>query len=150
MPIAVANDCSLLESRLRRLRLQEASNRFAIHAKPDDAARAVDLLDRVGRDHPAAAREEAGLHRECVRDVGGGAVHRALDLADDAALPVGDDVAGRPAEIDSEGAHSADAIPAVKGISSARSKGFVNPGISGYVGRHTIRTTIATIRMLLT
>src|SRR5439155_5811138 len=66
--------------------LEEAADVLAVDPEADDAARAVDLIDRVGRDEPAAAREEARLDREGVRDVRGCAVHRALDLADEATL----------------------------------------------------------------
>src|SRR5438874_2421544 len=108
--------------------LEEGANRLAVDPEADHAARAVDLLDRVGRDEAAAPREEPGLDRERIGDVGGGAVHRALDLADDASLPVGDREARSPAEIHCDSAHNGDAIPAVKGNSSRRCKGFVNPG----------------------
>ncbi len=42
--------------------LQEGADRLASHAEPDDAVRAVDLLDRLGRNEPAAAGEEAGAN----------------------------------------------------------------------------------------
>ena len=98
-------------------RLEEAADVLAVDPEADDAARAVDLVDRVGGDEPAAARKEPGLHGQRVRDVGGGAVHRALDLPDEAALAVGDDIARRPAEIDGDCAHVADRIPRLRRIS---------------------------------
>src|SRR5205085_5100050 len=82
--------------------LEKASNGFAIDAKADHAAGAVDLLDRVRGDQAAAAGEEPGLDRERIGNVGGRAVHRALDLADEATLPVGHDVAGGAAEVDGD------------------------------------------------
>src|SRR3954469_15442875 len=94
--------------------LEERANVFAVDPEADDAARAVDLVDRVGRDEPAAAREEAGLDREGVRDVRRRAVHRALDLADEATLTVGDDVPGRAAEVDCEGTHVVEGIPGLR------------------------------------
>src|SRR5206468_7369533 len=82
-------------------------------------------------DEAAAAREEARLDRERVGHVRRGAVHRALDPSHDPTLPVGDDVAGGSAEIDGDGAHGGDAIPAVQGIWQGRRKGFVRDTASG-------------------
>src|SRR5689334_11584427 len=97
--------------------LEERANVLAVDAKADNARGAVDLVDRVGRDEAAAAREEAGLHREGIRNVRSRAVHGALDLPDQAALAVGDDVPGRAAEVDGDGTHVGDGIPALRPIS---------------------------------
>lgn len=80
--------------------LEEAADRLAVDAETDHAARAIDLLDRVRRDEPAPAREQARLHREGVGDVSSGAVHRARDLSHDPAPAIGDDVAPGAAEVD--------------------------------------------------
>src|SRR6185437_13148005 len=101
--------------------LKEGADRLAVDPEADHAARAVDLLDRVGRYEAAAPREEAGLDGKRIGDVRGGAVHRALDLADDPALAVGDREACGAAEIHCDRAHDADAIPALLGNSSRRS-----------------------------
>src|SRR3954462_10434855 len=85
--------------------LEERADVLAGDPEADDAAGAVDLVDRVGRDEPAAAREEPRLDREGVRDVRRRAVHRAFDLPDQATLAVGDDVPGSAAEVDGDGAH---------------------------------------------
>ncbi len=53
----------------------------------------------------AFAREQAAPDRKCVRDVRGGAVHRALDAADDAPPPVGDEIAGGATEVIGDGTH---------------------------------------------
>src|SRR4051812_32852795 len=65
--------------------LEKGADVLAVDPEADDAACAVDVLDRVGGDEAAAAREEAGLHGKGVRDVRRRTVHRALDLADRAA-----------------------------------------------------------------
>src|SRR5665647_3572414 len=134
--------------------LEEAADALAVDPEADHAARAVDLVDRVRGNHAAAAREEPGLDRKGVRDVGSGAVHGALDLADEAALPVGDDVAGSPAEIDGESTHVRDAIPALQRNKRAAVKGLLNRLEvllrRSQLGRHTISTTTATMRRPLT
>src|SRR5258708_808997 len=43
--------------------LEEAADRVAVDAELDDAARAVDLVDRVGRDEAPAPGEKARLDR---------------------------------------------------------------------------------------
>src|ERR671926_681298 len=92
--------------------LEEAADGLALDAQADHAARAVDLVDRIGRNEPAAPREEAGPHRERVRNVGRRAVHRALDLPDQPAATVGHDVPGGAAKVESERTtHSPDGIP---------------------------------------
>ena len=105
--------------------LEEAADVLAVDPEADHAARAVDLLDRVRRDEAAAPREEPGLDRKRVRNVGSGAVHRALDLPDEAALPVGDDVAGSPAEVDGNRAHVLTLSPACKEIRRRAVKGLL-------------------------
>src|SRR4051794_11887025 len=107
--LGARNSCSIASSSL-----EEAADVLAVDPEADDAARAVDLVDRVGRDEPAAAREEPRLHREGVRHVRRRAVHRALDLADQATLAVGDDVPGGAAEVDGESTHCPDGIPALR------------------------------------
>jgi hypothetical protein len=81
--------------------LQEAADCFALDAEADDAALAVDLGDRVRGDEPAAAGEEAVADRECVRNVGCLAVHRALDSADHAAPRIRYEKASGRAEVGS-------------------------------------------------
>src|SRR5919205_2582798 len=65
--------------------LEEAADGLALDAQADHAARPVDLVDRIGRNEPAAPRQKAGAHRERVGHVGRRAVHRALDLPDEPA-----------------------------------------------------------------
>src|SRR5438477_637514 len=108
--------------------LKEAANGFAVDPEADDAAGAVDLVDRVGRNHAAAAREKAGLDRERVRDVRSRAVHRTLDLADETALAIGDDVAGGPAEVDCVRAHLLPTLfPVCNEIPRHEVKGLLTP-----------------------
>src|SRR5690349_10022438 len=71
--------------------LAEALDRLADEPEADHAAAAVDRVDRVGRDEPAAA-EKTGANRKRVGHVGGGAVHRSLDPPDDAAARIGDQI----------------------------------------------------------
>src|SRR5215203_200983 len=72
------------------------------------------LLDRIDRDEPTATREEARAHGKRIRDVGCGAVHRALDAPNGAARHVRDEVADRPAKVEDGGrfAHSLEPTPA--------------------------------------
>ena len=93
--------------------LEEAANRLALDAEADHAARAVDLVDRVRGNEPPAPVEEAGLDGQRVRDVGRGAVHRALDATDHPAAPIGDEEAGRASQVYSDGIHSTEAIEAL-------------------------------------
>jgi hypothetical protein len=90
---------------------EEGADRLALDAEADHARAVVDLLDRVGRHEPPAAGEEARAHREGVRLLGRGAVHRALDASDHPAARVGDEEAGRPAQVEGEGAHVATLFP---------------------------------------
>src|SRR5207253_844269 len=81
------------------------ADRVALDAQSDHAAAAVDRLDRVGRDEPAAPLQEARLDRQRVRHVRGGAVHRALHPPDHPAAPIGHEIAGGAAELYDERAH---------------------------------------------
>ena len=74
--------------------LEEGPDRRRGRSGGRSPATPVDQLDRLGRDEAPAAGEEAGAHRERIRRLGRRAVHRALDLADDPAARVGDQVAG--------------------------------------------------------
>jgi hypothetical protein len=109
--------------------LKEAADVLAVDPEADHAARAVDLLNRVRRNEAAAPREKPGLDGKRVRNVGSGAVHRALDLADEAPLPIGDDVAGSPAEIDGERAHVLKLRPPCKGFTGHGVKGLLTQAI---------------------
>jgi len=110
----------------RRSALKERANALAVDPRPITPLRAVDLVDRVRRNHAAAAREEPGLHRkgrpgrrERLPYIG------ALHLADEPSLPVGDDIAGSSAEVDGEGAHGCDRMPALKENTRAAVKGLL-------------------------
>jgi hypothetical protein len=95
-------------------RLQERPDRLPGNIETDDAARAIDLLDRVDVDEPPSSREEAGANGERIRNVRSLAVHRALDPADHPSSDVGNQVTDRPAEV-GEGrfAHALDATPPI-------------------------------------
>jgi hypothetical protein len=95
-------------------RLQERPDRLPANSETNDAARAVDLLDRLGRDEPSSSREEAGANGERIRNVGSLAVHRALDAADHPSSDVGNQVTDRPAEVGERGfVHGLDATPLI-------------------------------------
>ncbi len=79
--------------------LEKRANRLALDVQSDDAAGAVDLLNRLCRHEPAAAREEARTHRESVRRVTRASVHGALDPADDLPPCVRDQIADRLAKV---------------------------------------------------
>jgi hypothetical protein len=80
--------------------LEEALQGVAPDAEADYAARVVDVLDRVRwNDAALAAREEPGSHGERVGDVGGGAVHRALDTTDDATFAISYEEPVEPAKV---------------------------------------------------
>ena len=96
--------------------LEERSDRLAVDPQADHPRPAVDLLDRLGGDEAPAACEEPGANRQSVGLVGRGAVHRALDLADDPAAGVGDEVTGRVSEIQGQGAQLATLFPVRLGI----------------------------------
>jgi hypothetical protein len=99
---------------VNRPRLQERPDRLPGNIETDDAARAVDLLDRLGWDEPASSREEAGANGQRIRNVGSLAVHRALDPADDPSSDVGNQVTDRPAEVGERGfVHGLDATPPI-------------------------------------
>src|SRR6266536_3926209 len=68
--------------------LEEALQAVASDPEADHAAFAVDVLDRVCRDDAPAAGEKPRAYGERIRNVGGGAVHRTLDAADDATLVI--------------------------------------------------------------
>ena len=95
-------------------RLEKAPNGVARHSKRDDALADVDVGDRVRRDEATAARETARANRECVGDVRAGAVHRALDSADDPSAIVGDDEAGGRGEISCDRGHGLNLFPVCK------------------------------------
>src|ERR671935_849095 len=108
--------------------LEEAADGLALDAQADHAARAVDLVDCIGRNEPATPREKAGTHRKRVRNVGRRAVHRALDLSDQPAAAIGHDVPGGAAEVDGERTtHVDDAIPRLKRKSPFAGKHCVKP-----------------------
>ena len=74
--------------------LKEAAKRVPLDPEADDAARAVDLIDRLCGYEPAPSCEEALSDGKRVGDVRLRAVHRALDLPDDAATRVRYEIAG--------------------------------------------------------
>jgi hypothetical protein len=96
---------------LRGAALEEAAQAVALDAEADHSGRAVDLVDHLGRDEPAAPREQAGADGERVGCIWGGAVHRALDPSDDPAAAVCDEEALGAAEVIGDGAHVSDRIP---------------------------------------
>src|SRR5262245_327171 len=98
-------------ARAGKERLQERENRVAVDAETDDAAAAVDLGDRVCRNEPAPARQEARAHGDRVRDVRRGAVHRRLHRAHDPALRVSDERADRAAELRTRSARRPEPTP---------------------------------------
>jgi hypothetical protein len=87
--------------------LQKAGQVVALDAQADYAGRVVDLVDRCGRDDPAAASEKPGADGECVGDVRSRPVHRTLDSADNPAVAVGDEKAGQPPEVTCSDGHDA-------------------------------------------
>jgi hypothetical protein len=91
--------------------LEKAADRLARYSEAHDAARAIDVGDRVSRDEAAVAREETGAHRESVRHIGERPVHRALDLADHATPVVGDEETSRVHEIQRESGHVLNLFP---------------------------------------
>src|SRR3954464_13419340 len=115
----------------RKPGLKEGANRLAVAAQADPLRAVVDLLDRVGRNDAAAAGEPARTDGQCVRRLGGGAVHRALDPPDHAAPGICHEEAGGTAEIDGEGTHARDAIPRLRRNSPSCRKAFVRGGAGG-------------------
>jgi len=95
--------------------LEKRTNRVALDPEADHLRAVVDLLDRVGRDEAAAAREETRTHRQGVRRLGRGPVHRALDLADDPAPGVRNEEPGGAPEIEGERAHVSTVFPTAEG-----------------------------------
>src|SRR5262249_33289702 len=91
--------------------LQEAAQKFALDPQADDLARPVDLVDRVGGDEAALAREPSGADGQSVGDVRLRSVHRRLDSPDEATAVVGHEVAARPAEVVGKGAHRRNLLP---------------------------------------
>ena len=68
--------------------LEKGLDRLAVDPKADHAGPVVDLLDRLGRNDPAAAREHARADGKRIGLLGRCAVHRALDAADRAAVRI--------------------------------------------------------------
>src|SRR6188472_2415037 len=85
--------------------LKEAADVFFRDPQGDHIAAVVYLGNRVRRDQTAVSREETALDREGVWDVREGAVHRALDSADDPAPVIGDQEARRVHQIQRESGH---------------------------------------------
>src|SRR5712691_9574143 len=91
--------------------LEEAAEAVALDVEADHPRRAVNLVDRLGRDESPAAREQAGADGERVGGVRSGAVHRALHAPDDAAAAVCDEKTLRAAEVVGNYAHIPERIP---------------------------------------
>ena len=96
--------------------LKKGADRFAVDAEADHTRAVVDLLDRLGRNEPAAAGEEPEPNSECVGRLRRGAVHRPLDPPDDAPLSVRHEESRRTPEIESESGHGANLFPPCKEI----------------------------------
>src|SRR5438105_15688923 len=95
----------------RVMTLEESSDRFAGHSEAYYSASRVHFGDRVRWDQSAMAREEAALDGQRVRDVGGGAVHRTLDLAHHPPAVVGDWEARGVDKIQRKSRHGSNLIP---------------------------------------
>src|SRR5262249_57950861 len=128
---------------LVRSALKETRQRVAVDAQVDAPLGAVDLGDRVCRHHAPRREEAARPHRESIGLVGTGAVHRALDAAEQTARGVRDAEADRRTEIDVDRAHGTDRIPRLQGKCVRTRKGFVNGRHVGFVVIAQIATTYA-------
>ena len=86
--------------------LEEALQGVAPDTKADHAGCVVDVLDCVCRHNAASACEETRAYCEGIRHVGRGAIHRALDSADDSTLVIRDEKPVQPAKVGSSDGHA--------------------------------------------